>query len=48
MRPIAFAATAALTAVLLACGGSDPVPAPPADAPAAISGPQVFFLQVDT
>ena len=45
MRPLALAASAALATVLLACGGSDPAPAPVAPAAA---GPQVFFLQTDT
>ncbi len=44
MRPLVPAAAVALTAVLLACGGSDPAPL----ATEAVAGPQVFFLQVDT
>lgn len=34
MRPLALAAAALATLVLLACGGSDPAPATPAATPA--------------
>ena len=48
MRPLALAAAATFAIAALACGG-DPDPTLPGDGPpAAVSGPQVFFVQIDT
>ncbi|MCY3645540.1 MAG: hypothetical protein OXH07_01010 [Chloroflexi bacterium] len=47
MRSLALAAAATFVISALACGGGETAPDPTA-APAAISGPQVFFVQIDT
>ena len=49
MRSLALAAAATFAMAALACGGGDPDPVPPADGPpAAVTGPQIFFVQIDT
>ena len=45
MRPLALAAAAGLAAAVLACGGEDSAPAPDAGA---VTGPTVFFVQIET
>ena len=44
MRPVAFAAATTLVIAALACGGGDFAPAPDG----AVTGPTVFFVQIDT
>ena len=44
MRPLALAAAATFAISALACGGGDSAPAPDG----AVTGPTVFFLQIDT
>ena len=43
MRPFALAAAASLAVAALACGGGET-----ASTPAPVTGPQVFFVQIDT
>ncbi len=43
MRPLALAAAASLAVAALACGGGET-----AFTPAPVTGPQVFFVQIDT
>ncbi len=43
MRPLAVVAAASLAMAVLACGGGETAPAP-----APVTGPQVFFVQIDT
>ena len=48
MRPLALAAAATFAIAALACGGESDPATPGKGAPAAVSGPQVFFVQIDT
>jgi len=44
MRPLALTAVAAFVVAAVACGGAESAPAPD---PGAITGPQLYFIQID-
>lgn len=45
MRSLALAAAATLAVAAVACGGEDSAPAPTSGA---VTGPTVFFVQIET